>query len=349
MDKRSAFGKKLRLSLMFASVVFLILLATMIVVFALMTLLTCVGVLNRTELPRMPMLLFALISIVLGTILSIFFSSKPLKPFRAIMDATDRIADGDYSVRLDLKGPEELRILSDKFNHMAKELSSVEMLRSDFVNHFSHELKTPIVSIRGFAKALKWDDLTEDERSDYLDVIIRESERLCALSTNVLTLSKFEQQTILTDVRPFNLTEQIRRTIALLYNKWSEKHIDVRFDAEDLTYSGNAEMLHHVWINLLDNAVKFSPEGGVIAIDVLSCDSGVKVRYQDQGEGMSPDAIAHAFDKFYQGDPAHATQGNGLGLSIAQRIVALHKGKISVVSAPSKGSTFEIWLPVLKK
>ena len=162
-------------------------------------------------------------SIGVGTTLAFLFSKLPLKPIRTVCEAADKIADGDYNVRINLKGPAEFIQLAESFNHMAEELGSVEMLRSDFVNNFSHEFKTPIVSVRGFAKMLKRDDLTDEERNEYLDTIITESERLAELSTNILNLTKIEQQTILTDKKQFNVSEQIRLVIAMLSGKWQEK------------------------------------------------------------------------------------------------------------------------------
>lgn len=330
---------------MFAAVVFLLLLATVVIVVLLMLISSRWGGIDEAEFDRLPLFVFAISSVLVGTILAAMFSRAPLKPLRAVMDATDRIADGDYSVRLNLERPEEFRTLSGKFNHMAQELDSVEMLRSDFVNNFSHELKTPIVSIRGFARALKWDDLTDDEKNEYLDIIIHESERLCDLSTNVLMLSKFEQQTILTDTKPFNLTEQIRRTVALLYSRWNEKHLGIELDADDFVYTGNSDMLGQVWINLMDNAIKFSPDGGTVFLAVDQEGEGLRITCCDQGAGMSLETSAHIFDKFYQDDAAHHTRGNGLGLSIAKRIVELHKDHIEVISEIGAGTQFIVHLP----
>lgn len=345
MGKRQMWMRQLRLSLMFAAVMFILLFATMVVVSLFMVLTVQFGLFDMAEINRLPLFIFAVSSVIIGTMMALVFSNKPLKPLRIIMDAADRIAGGDYSVRIDLGKSEEFRMLSEKFNHMAQELGSVEMLRSDFVNNFSHELKTPITSIRGFAKMLKWDDLTEEDRNEYLDIIISESERLCELSTNVLTLSKFEQQTILTDVKSYNLTEQLRQTVALLYSRWNEKNLEMIFDADEYTYSGNREMLGQVWINLLDNAIKFSPEGGTITLSISREQNGLSIRCADQGAGMAQETAAHIFDKFYQGDAAHKTKGNGLGLSIAQRIVTLHGGSIRVESEVGQGSTFIVHLP----
>lgn len=337
--------KKFRLSMLFALVVLLIMLSTSALVFLGGHLLVSLGVLSNHQFDRLPIILFSAASIAVGTVLAMIFSEKPLKPMREIMEAVDRIAAGDYTVRIDLRGPEEFRTLSRKFNHMAEEIGSVEMLRTDFVNNFSHEFKTPIVSIRGFAKALKWEELSEEERKEYLGIIISESERLSVLASNVLYLSRIEKQSILTNKRRFNLSEQLRLVIALLDQKFTEKQLEVVFDGEETGICGNEEMLKQVWINLLDNAIKFSPAGGKIGIRVREDADGVSVRISDQGTGISPAAKAHIFDKFYQEDMSHSVSGNGLGLAIVEKIIRLHNGNISVRSS-DKGSVFEVCIPM---
>lgn len=343
MNKLKASLKYFRLTLIFASVVFLIMVTTMFLTFCGTFLLAHFGKIDGGNIEQFPLFSFCLVSILIGTFLSILFSKAPLQPFREIMEATDKIAAGNYNVRIHLKGPEELRTLSDKFNHMAAEIGSVEMLRTDFVNNFSHEFKTPIVSIRGFAKALKWEDLSKKERDEYLDIIITEAERLSELSTNVLYLSKLENQSILTDKKNVNISEQIRLSIALLDKKLSEKQIGIIFDSDEFFINGNEEMLKQVWINLLDNAIKFSPYKGKIEIRIKELYDAIIVKISDEGKGISPKEKLRIFDKFYQSDESHATKGNGLGLSIVKKIIDLHNGRISVDSS-DKGSTFSLKL-----
>lgn len=341
MNKVKSIFKKFQLTLIFAAIVNVIMFVTMVLTFGGTFLLSHIGLIENDDVKHFPLVAFCIASILIGTIIAIIFSKKPLKPFRQIMEATDKIADGDYTVRLALKGPEEIQKLGSKFNHMAEELSSVEMLRTDFVSNFSHEFKTPIVSIRGFAKALKWDDLTPEERDEYLDIIISESERLSSLSLNVLYLSKIENQAILTDKKRYNLSEQIRLAVALLDQKLSEKQLEIIFDAKEFFIEANEEMMKQVWINLLDNAVKFSPVGGKVEISMKQTVDNISVKISDQGVGMSPETKEHIFDKFYQGDLSHSTSGNGLGLAIVKKIIDLHGGNITVHSS-DKGSTFEI-------
>lgn len=345
MDKGRRLGGKLRLSLLFALVVFAIMLVTMGALFLVTLLLHHLGMFGMDGVQPRPLFIFVLVSLIVGTVLAVIFSTYPLRPLREIMDATDKIAAGDYSVRLEPKGMDEFRRLAVKFNHMAEELGSVEMLRSDFVNNFSHEFKTPIVSIRGFAKMLKWEELAQEEREDYLDIIIEESERLSELATNVLNLSKIEQQTILTDQKRFNVSEQIRLVIAMMDSKWTEKHIRFEVLCDEVYVTGNSELLQQVWINLLDNAIKFSPDGGKIAVQAERLDDRQVILICDQGEGISPEAAAHIFDKFYQGDPSHATKGNGLGLTLSKRIIDLHNGVLRIRQTGPTGTIFEVQLP----
>jgi integral membrane sensor signal transduction histidine kinase len=348
MEKIKKKLKRIQLSLMFAAIVFLIFLVTMSIVFI------GIFVINRLGLPileennKIPLFALALFSLVIGTISAFLFSRKPLQPIRTLGEAADRIADGDYSVRIQLKGPDELVQLSGSFNHMAEELGSVEMLRTDFVNNFSHEFKTPIVSIRGFAKMLKRDDLTAEERSEYLDIIISESERLTELATNVLNLTKLEQQTILTNLKNFNVSEQIRLVIAMLESKWREKQISFDFDCDEIYIRGNEELLQQVWINLLDNAIKFSPDKAVVGIQITRSTGCTVFTISNPGEQMTAEAAKHIFDKFYQADKAHNTQGNGLGLAIVKRIVELHNGSVSVGTSAKGIICFEIKLPTTK-
>ncbi len=338
--------RRVQLSLLFAGVVFVIMLITMLLVFLGIQLMYSFGILSVNDRSRMPLLLFAVVSVVLGTILSAVFSCRPLKPLRQIMEASDRIARGDYSTRIHLKGPDEFQQLNKSFNHMAEEIGSVEMLRSDFVNNFSHEFKTPIVSIRGFAKMLKRVDLTPQERSEYLDIIIDESERLTDLATNVLNLSRIEQQTILTDKKCFNVSEQIRLVIALLDCKWTNKHIDIYFDSKEVFLTVNEEMMKQVWINMLDNAIKFSSDYGTVEIKIIPENDLVTFIFANLGDGISEETAKHIFDKFYQGDTSHTSKGNGLGLTIVQKILKLHGGTIRIDNSVKNEAKFIIQLPV---
>ena len=223
-----------------------------------------------------------------------------------------------------------LRSIACSFNTLAAELENTEMLRSDFVNNFSHEFKTPIVSIRGFARLLKRGSLPEAKCEEYLDIIINESTRLAEMASNVLNLTKIENQGILTDVTRFCLSEQLRHTILLFDKKLDAKHLTLTAGFVEHMISGNQELLSQVWINLMDNAVKFANDGGTIDMLIAETDQQILVTIRNTGSGISEEAQKRIFNKFYQGDTSHATQGNGIGLAIVKKIVELHHGKVQV-------------------
>ena len=247
---------------------------------------------------------------------------------------------------------DEMEELVGSFNDMTKELGSTELFKKDFINSFSHEFKTPIVSIRGFAKQLRRDDLTEEQRGEYADIIIQESERLSHMSSNILLLTKLENQKIMTELTEFMLDEQIRRSILLLEKQWSDKSLELDLDLSEVRMRANEEMLSHVWINIIGNAIKFSREGGKLSISCRFSGNRAVVAVADTGIGMTSETQMRVFDKFYQGEttgslqPSHSAEGNGLGLPLAKRIVELSGGTIAVRSAPGEGATFVVELPV---
>jgi signal transduction histidine kinase len=285
------------------------------------------------------------VSIIMGTAIAAFFSKRALNPIRKVIDATHRVAEGDFSTRVDIKGIPELVELSFSFNKMTHELSSVETLRRDFINSFSHEFKTPIVSIRGFAKILKENDLEEKEKQEYLEIIITESERLAALSTNVLNLSKYEAIEIIAEKSLYRVDEQIRRAVVMTEPKWSAINLDVDVVLEEITFNGSADLTQQVWLNLIDNAIKFSGMDGILTIRLEHWNNGFRFTIKDSGIGMDEQTVNRIFDKFYQGDASHTKSGNGLGLSIVKRIIDLHGGHIEVQSSLGEGSEFIIWIP----
>jgi len=299
-----------------------------------------------THRPVRMLVYMAASSSFLGAAIAAFFSTTALKPIHQIIEATRKIAVGDFSVRVKGQGIRELDELSQSFNKMARELSSIEILRSDFVNNFSHEFKTPIVSIRGFAKLLKDGDLSEEEKREYLEIIIMESERLAALSTHILNLSKYEAMEIVAEKAVFPLDEQIRRVIVLAEAKWMAKHINIQIEMEEIMYNGDENLMQQIWINLVDNAIKFSKPEGNINVNLAVVGESVHFSIQDDGIGIDEESRLHIFDKFYQGDTSHRQAGNGLGLAMVKRIVELCNGTISVESYNGKGSIFIVTLPL---
>ncbi|MBR3816946.1 MAG: HAMP domain-containing histidine kinase [Clostridia bacterium] len=301
-----------------------------------------------SELPKhITEYLAAFVSIVLGVILALIFRKRVLKPIHELVEATERISEGDYKIRLPLTGLKLIRMLTKKMNTMAAELDSIETLRSDFINNFSHEFKTPIVSIGGFAKILKSNsNLSEEERREYLDIIISESDRLANLSNNILTLTRLENQSILSHKSNFNVSEQIRLVIAMLEPKWREKNIDISFEGEDYNIYADKDLLQHIWTNVIDNAYKFSPADTEIKVAVRNIKNNKLIfTVADSGKGMSEFEAKHAFDKFYQGNVANKNSGNGIGLAVAKKICELHGGDIKIKYTGSGGSCFEITLP----
>lgn len=338
--------KKIRLTAVFAIVVFFILILPMIVSFISFSIMHEIGMRPVGGHRGTPLFLLIIISLSTGVAFTFVFSYMFIKPIRTLEKAADKIAEGNYSVRVKLSGMEEFKQLGERFNHMAEELGSVEMLKSDFVNNFSHEFKTPIVSLRGFAKMLKNDDLTEAEKNEYLNIIIDESERLAELSSSILNLSRLEQQTILTDKTRFNVSEQIRLVIAMLDSRHHAKNIDFTFDDAEIFIEANKEMLEQVWINLIDNAIKFSDEKGKVEIHIKENKEDVSVKIKNYGTYITPDKAPHIFDKFYQGDASRTVKGNGLGLSIVKEIMELHKGNVKLLESGENGTIFAVTLPI---
>ena len=298
---------------------------------------------SRWFWPFFPMAMCALCAILL----TVSFGRSRIRPIHQVNSAMKKVSQGDFSVRVEEQNAVgEISELVSSFNHMAEELSGIEMFRKDFINNFSHEFKTPIVSIRGFARQLERDDLTPEQRREYTRIIVTESERLANMSSNILLLTKLENQQIITDRTAYALDEQIRNCILLLEKQWTDKNIDLRLDLDEISYLGNEEMMSHIWVNLIGNAIKYSPENGVLEISLMRVQNFIVARFTDHGEGMTAETQARVFEKFYQGDSAHAVEGNGLGLALVKRIVDMCGGKITVNSAPNEGSTFSVYLPI---
>ena len=225
---------------------------------------------GRPDTPLIPFLIqTGFISIFIGVFLTLTLSHIPLKPVGQLIHAIHAVADGNFQTKINLKRPKELLELSECFNQMTEELAGIEMLRSDFINNFSHEFKTPIASIMGFAKLLKRKNLSEEEKEEYLDIIISECRRLSDLSSNVLNLSKVESIKVLTDTVSYNVSEQIRESILQLERKWGKKQIQFNLTMNDCRITGSKDLLKQVWLNLIDNAVKFSFQGGNISIKTI--------------------------------------------------------------------------------
>lgn len=286
----------------------------------------------------------ALASLPTGGVLTTIFLNFPMKPIQKLLTGLDRLSKGHFEYRLDPADFRPMKEMAYRFNALAGELQNTEMLRSDFVNSFSHEFKTPIVSIRGFARLLQRSDLTDEQRQEYLNVIVDESTRLSNMASNVLNLNKVEKQSRLTDVERFNVSEQIRRCILLLEKKWSPKALVFAADLAEVEICADAALLEQIWLNLLDNAVKFSPVGGAIEVRLEKVGEELCVEIVNHGPQISEEEMKHIYVKFWQGDASRATEGNGIGLSVVKKIVELHCGRIDVRSSP-KETVFAVTLP----
>ena len=294
------------------------------------------------------LLFILLISLVVGALLSLPMVQLQLVPLRRLINGMNRLASGDFRARL--RFPKLVTLMpsyaemEESFNKMAAELENNQLLRKDFVNNFSHEFKTPIVSIAGFAKILQRGGLSEEEQKEYLSAIAEESLRLSNMATNVLHLSRLEKQTILSDIRRYNVSEQIRGCILLLEHNWNVKNIDWALELDEYELEANEEQLKQVWINLLDNAVKFSPEGSTIELCATEEAGELTVTLTNPGT-IAPEALDKVWYKFYQGDESHSTAGNGIGLAIVKRITELYGGSVRVESEDGK-VRFMVKLPV---
>lgn len=282
--------------------------------------------------------------IMTGLILIFFVTSHIIRPIRKITSATKKVASGDFNATVDINRNDEIGDLADNFNLMIKELNSIEYLRKDFVSNISHELKTPIASIQGFTKLLAKEHLSKEEKQEYIDIIIEETTRLSNLSNNMIKLTNFENQEIVTNKKEYRLDEQIRKSIIMLEEKINEKNIKVELDSEEITIVEDADLIMEVWINLLSNAIKYSNQNGNININIIDEKEFVKVEIKDDGIGIPKDKQERIFEKFFQVEKSHSYDGSGLGLAIVKQIIDLTKGKIELESEEGKGTSFFVYL-----
>lgn len=346
-NKKKRKANRARLILTFSVFVFIIIGITSSCLFTFYSFVNHSTFIDFATLPRHTnQYLYALISLILGLFLTLLFSKYILRPIYSLYEAIDEISDGNFRIRLNKTGLKLLKTLAEKTNTMAAELESSEAMRNDFINNFSHEFKTPIVSIGGFARILKDEkDLTTEEKQEYLEIIINESERLANLSNDILNLTKLENQSIVSLKENFNISEQIRLVIIVLANRWKEKNIDISFDGDDYMFFGNKSIMQQLWTNLIDNAYKFSEENSEITISAVADKSNLIFTISDGGKGMTEREIKHAFDKFFQGDVSHKSKGNGIGLTIVKKVCELHGGSVIIKKSDESGTTFEITLP----
>lgn len=269
------------------------------------------------------------------------------RPVKRITDATEKMMQGDFSVRIEpisrFGTDDKFNEIIECFNKMAKELSGVETLRTDFIANVSHEMKTPLAVMQNFGTLLQAENLPDDKRIEYAKGVTEGSRRISDMMTNILKLNRLENQNIYCNTVEYNLSEQLCECLLQFENVWEKSDIEIETEiADDVMVNADAELLYLVWNNLLSNAFKFTPEGGTVSLSLEADADYAVVKVKDTGCGMSPEVGAHIFEKFYQGDTSRSTQGNGLGLALVKRVIDIMEGEIGVESAPGVGSTFTV-------
>ena len=294
------------------------------------------------KIPDSIWLLFA--CLVLGGAVNFLLARFFFDPVVKLRSAMGRITKGDFSVRLDSTHMfPEIRQINQDFNTMTKELGSTEILKTEFISNVSHEFKTPINAIEGYATLLQG-EADPQQQEVYIQKILFNTQRLSRLVGNILLLSKVDNQGIQTHVSTYRLDEQIRQCLLALEPRWSKAENEFEVNLQSIEYTGNENLLIHVWNNLLENAIKYGPQGGLITMQLTEQEGIVTFSIQDQGPGISEEAQQHVFDRFYQGDTSRKTEGNGLGLALVKHILAISEGEIYVESEPGKGSRFVVKL-----
>ena len=335
-----------KLEFYFSLIIFAIMTASVIVIAPFFVIARSRGFFNGLDLFITASIMYGY-SIIAGVVISAVIGKRILEPIKKFSAAARKIAGGDFSVRLEEKSRiDELRCMARDFNLMAQELGNTVTFREDFIANLSHEYKTPLASIEGYASLLRGDSVTDAERREYAQRIYSSAKRLSRLSGNILKISQLEGMEIIPDKKIYRLDEQIREAILLLEPEWSKKEIDPEVDLAETVYYGNKDIVMHIWMNILSNAVKFTPEHGKIEVRLTSDKNLAVCRISDSGIGMTDEELKRVFDKFYQADTACKGDGNGLGLTLAARVAKLCGGGIDVSSVPEKGSVFTVTLPL---
>lgn len=267
---------------------------------------------------------------------------------KALEEATEQVAKGDFAVEVELTNNDDINSFIVNFNKMVRELDNMETLKEDFISNVSHEFKTPLTVIQSYSKALQKPDLDPETRKAYGAVLDQNIKRLSTLTTNILSLSRLENQEIALNKKNFLIDEQIRQSILDLEPQWSKKNIEFKLDLPKTEFYGPEDLIGQVWQNIIGNAIKFSNDNGEIAISISQTDDDIHITIADNGIGMDEATASKIFDKFYQGDTSHSSEGNGLGLALVSRIVKICDGLVSVKSELNKGSTFFVTLPNIK-
>lgn len=339
--------KKLResLAVRITFLVFLSVLLAQMLTFTVFALLFRAGFLKPKDSFILYLVFAFIASLSLGTIISAVFSRVISGAYETYKTALSEIASGNFDVTI----PESQEMLTRQFvrdiNKMTRELKNNQIMRNDFISNFSHELKTPIVSINGFSELLMSDDITDEERKEYAGIIYSESGRLLNLAKNTLLLSKLKGQSVVYNKKVFLFNECVENCALLFEKQLKAKNSEIKMSLEKISYYWDPDLISQIVINLLSNAIKYGKKDGVITVTLKSLSGYVYLTVKDDGDGMDEATLARVFDRYFQGDGSHKTEGNGLGLSIVKRIVDIGEGKISVESKPGEGSAFTVMLP----
>lgn len=297
--------------------------------------------------PELPIFVWALVfSGTIGVAVTNHMTKMLIDPIAKLRSAMREVADGDFKVEAKCESRiQDVQDIYDSFNSMVRELSTTETLQTDFISDVSHEFKTPINAIEGYASLLEGEPSPEEQRA-YVEKILFNTRRLSALTGNILLLSKLSNQSILPQKTQFRLDEQIRQAIVALEQMWSEKELGFEVELAETPFFGYESLLLHVWTNLIGNAVKFSPKGGEIRIKMMRTEGAVVFTIEDDGPGIVPGDEEHIFTKFYQSESSHGMEGNGLGLALVRQIVEMSGGSVDVQNLEVGGCRFTVRLPL---
>lgn len=285
--------------------------------------------------------------IIVSQVITIYWNYRVNRPVEILSDVINHIAQGDFEVKIDSsKFKNEMKSLAEDLNKMVTELKSIEVMRSDFVSNVSHEFRAPLSAIQGYVTLLSNTALSDEQRSEYFSKLVESTKQITGLVDNVLRLSKLESQNIVSEKRIFSLDEQLRRNVILFEDVWQRKNIELDLELPECDYYGNEELLNQMWVNLIGNAMKFSDDNGKVRISIDDSEKGsLTVVISDNGPGMTEEVKSHIFEKFYQGDTSHKSEGNGLGLALVKSVADLSGAQINVESETGKGSKFTVILP----
>lgn len=290
-----------------------------------------------------------LITILLvGIVLFAYVSTIIIKPIKRLSTAMKVVGQGEYNVQVEHAANDEIGLLTKNFNQMTKELIKIETMRQEFIASVSHEIQSPLTSIRGFSAALKDDIVSEDKKIQYLTIIEKESTRLSQLSSNLLKLASLDSEHQTLTLQQYRLDEQIRHVVMALEPQWTKKNIEIDLDLSNVQMEADKDLLEQVWLNLVTNAIKYTPENGLVKISIHQKNEEIDVKIKDNGIGIAEEDQKYIFESFYKVDKSRTLKGSGLGLAITKKIVRLHEGAIRVESKKEQGSIFTVTLPIQK-